>query len=389
MRQKLSAGKYIRNNWRRVMVLIVSLTLCLSLTYITGFLLTTTEVTFTPICLENTKKMQYAFLSTETLGIPEREDYGETVAEQTEFYQALAGRLKSYEGVEEVYCTRIVYSWVVAAVGQLTLEIPLVEQEQIPVLLSHMDATLIEGRLPEAPGEIVLDSASVKNQGYELNDYFSQEVYTDSYRLVGILSCDSYFGCGIPSENYAFAYLGIVILSDGSVSDISSLLSEEGIWVQQNRDMIIDEAWGQNFLKEEIIDQIGNASSIVYVGILLLLAAAVLIVYMMYLRDRHSEWCLYCSIGYSRKDIWSSIIRELLFTFGVAFLAGTGIIALAEAALYRWMIVPLGLRCRFFLPDMVRQIIASYVLILGLLQLPIYRALYRIRTVDAIDEEFM
>ena len=69
MPQKLSAMKYIRNNKRRVSVLVVSLCLCFVLTYLTQFLLSSLEETVTPIVMENTKKIQYISLAGSSLGL--------------------------------------------------------------------------------------------------------------------------------------------------------------------------------------------------------------------------------------------------------------------------------------------------------------------------------
>ena len=45
----------------------------------------------------------------------------------------------------------------------MTVEMPCVARQEIPVLLKHFDAELLEGRLPEKEGEVVLDEASMKN----------------------------------------------------------------------------------------------------------------------------------------------------------------------------------------------------------------------------------
>ena len=59
MWQKLSAMKYIKNNKRRVSVLIVSLVLCFVLFYLVKFLLSVTVVTFRVMTVGNAEKIQY------------------------------------------------------------------------------------------------------------------------------------------------------------------------------------------------------------------------------------------------------------------------------------------------------------------------------------------
>ena len=70
----------------------------------------------------------------------------------------------------------------------------------------------------------------------------------------------------------------------------------------------------------------------IYMGIIILLLISLTVVYTTYLRDRHNEWCLYCSIGYSRGNIYCAVMRELLFTFGSAFILG-GVISILAAIL--------------------------------------------------------
>ena len=107
----------------------------------------------------------------------------------------------------------------------------------------------------------------------------------------------------------------------------------------------------------------------------------------MYLRDRHNEWCLYCSIGYSRKEIYSLVMRELLFVFGIALVIGIGLAAAAVVAIDFFMLTPQGLKCKYFYPDAIVEILCAYVLLVGALQIPIRYALHRIRTIDAMDDD--
>ena len=349
MPQKLSAMKYIRNNKRRVSVLIVSLCLCFVLTYLTQFLLSSLEETVIPIVMENTKKIQYVSIAGSSFGLDiENLDEEEFNRQYQEKNLELAERLKKHKEISEVYYAQILYVGIAATVGNMTVEMPCVSKQELPLLPKHFDAEILEGRLPEKEGEVVLDEASMKNNGYSLNDIFNEEGYGKSFRIVGVLDCDSYFGCGIPSQTYK---------------------------------------WWKWSVKNEISDVLGNSGNLVYTGIILILTVSLFLVYTTYLRDRHNEWCLYCSIGYSRKSIFFSILRELLFTFAVALLIGTILISGSVVLLDYAMIQPKGIRCRYFQPETLKQILCTYILLLGVLQIPVRYALYRIRTIDAIDDE--
>lgn len=80
-------------------------------------------------------------------------------------------------------------------------------------------------------------------------------------------------------------------------------------------------------------------------------------------------------------------MRELLFTFGSAFILGGVISILAAILLKNFMLVPQGLQCKLFYPKTIVDIFCTWVFLLGILQIPVRYALYRIRTVDAIEDD--
>ena len=176
------------------------------------------------------------------------------------------------------------------------------------------------------------------------------------------------------------------MLSDGTIDDFTLLLNSMGYKFDRNAESIIDKASGGEEIKD-VEAMIDGSTNIVYVFILIVLFIVLLIVYTTYLRDRQNEWCLYSSIGYSKRSIYFSIIRELLFTFAVSLLAGGIIIFFMEIALDYCMIKPAGNRCRYFQPDVLMEILCSYVLLFGMLQIPIRYEIYRIRTIDALDDD--
>ncbi len=382
--QKLSAINYIKNNRHRAAVLIVSLGLCFTAVYLTEFLLSTTEETFSGICLENTKKVQYISLTESSFGLN-----GSEYAEQDlkavieEKNLEIAEKLKNERGIEQVLYAQVIYNMITPAVGNMTVEIPCVDKEEVPIILKHFNAKLIKGRLPENSGEIVLDKKSVQNGGYGLNEYFMEDNYGKSYVIVGVVDCDSYFGCGIINETQELDFM-LTVLSDGSIEDINAIIDKYGIG---QADMVVDYKWGKQFFKSEIRDTIDNSTDGIYMVVIVILSLSVFIVYTMYLRDRHNEWCLYCSIGYQRKVIYFSVLRELLFTFGMAVVLGSIAVCILVNLIDYVMIEPLGINCRYFLPETIGDILCSFILILGMLQIPVRFALYRIQTIDAMDDD--
>ena len=382
--QKLSAMRYIKNNKRRVSVLIVSLTLCFVLTYISFFFLSTTTETFRSVLLDNAEKLQYIEPSARVFDL----DYEMSVEDEyLRKYDIklneLIDRLREKEEIKDAFKAEIVYGTVQSFVGRYTFELPLVTKEEMPILLKHMKAALTEGRLPEKNNEIVLSESAMKNEDYRLGDSLKEN---HSITIVGIIECEYYFGCGI-YEGDTYDNQRICILSDGSIEDLTLFLNNMGYKVDRIREKIIDKTSGEEDLQNDVIDAIEGGTDIVYVFILAVLFIVLLIVYTTYLRDRQNEWCLYSSIGYSKKAIYFSIIRELLFTFAVSLFAGGIIIFFMEAALDYCMIRPMGIKCRYFYPDVLMEIICSYVFLLGMLQLPVRYELYKIRTIDAMDDD--
>lgn len=386
MAQKLSAMNYIKNNKRRTAVLIVSLCLCFVLTYLTMFLLSTTEETFRPILLENSKKIQYISLASSSLGIDvDNLTIEEILPIREQKIKELAKKLETHEGITRVCYAQIFYELVSPAIGQLTYEIPLVETEDIPMILEHFNTKVIEGRMPQNPGELVFDRATMEHRDYVVGQYYDEEDCGDAFQIVGVLDSDSYFGCGVVSDEWEMGAM-LMVLSEG-IDDLRPNLEQEGIKVRENYDSVLDYREEKEFFDKEIVGVIDNSTNAIYVGIMILLSISVLIVYTMYLRERHDEWCLYCSIGYSRKTIYLSILRELLFTFVAAVVIGGVIIAVSELAFDWTMIRPRGLKCRYFNLQALGEILCSYVLIFGILQIPVRYALYKVRTIDAIEDD--
>ena len=171
MPQKLSAMKYIRNNKRRVSVLIVSLCLCFVLTYLTQFLLSSLEETVIPIVMENTKKIQYVSIAGSSFGLDiENLDEEEFNRQYREKNLELAERLKKHKEISEVYYAQILYVGIAATVGNMTVEMPCVSKQEIPVLLKHFDAEILEGTFPESTQQAVINENIRARLGMDIGD---------------------------------------------------------------------------------------------------------------------------------------------------------------------------------------------------------------------------
>lgn len=387
MQQKLSAMNYIKNNKRKVSVLVVSLTMCFVLFYLAQFLLSVAPETFRVFLVERAEKIQYIYLPAYAFDV----DYtGMTNAEIWESvyeeHKKLGKILEENEGIKRVYPVDVAYVTVRAVVGQCSLQVPLLHQGDIDTYLQHLDSRLVKGRMPTEPYELLLDERIMKNGSYHLGD--SIENYPNT-KIVGIVSGERYFACGMAekSDDYSFFNYYLCVLSDGSIEDMTAYIRELGYEFKESDASIIDMKTGQHFLQRDVIDSITNSENLIYIAITTILCISILIVYISYLRDRRNEWCFYCSVGFSRKAIYGSVMRELLFTFGLAIFLACVIIGVSVVVLDYVMIQPLGLICRYFYPEVVLENLCAYAVILGILQLPIRYAIHKIQTIDAIDDD--
>lgn len=383
MRQKLSAMNYIRNNKRRAAVLIVSLALYLLIVYLTQFILSSGTESFKKILSEDKKKMQSVQLPGSAFGI-DRETFESEEAAQAAYKEAeehLMERLREQPGVKTVQKAQGMGVIIYALIGQYSFSFPLGDEAFLKVYMEHMGATLKEGELPDAPGEIILADGIMKNAGLALGQKLSDE----AYQIVGIAESDSYFGGGIEVAERDYGR-SICVLSDGSIEDMAALLREMGYEFSDNETSIFDYKVG-NAEYEEVFAEVETPANLVFRGVMIIMAIMLFLVYTTILRDRHGEWCLYCSIGYSRKSIYFSILREMLFYFTVAVVAGTILTMIGMVTVDALLVVPMGLACKYLDVSVMGEIVCGYAVVFALLQLPIRFALHKIRTVDVMEED--
>ncbi len=388
MLQKISAFYYIKNNKRRVSVLVTSLAMFSIVTYVSMFLLSATSETFEDILTETSRHIQYIQLDGDDLeynysdkqASPE-DIYNEAVNKK---YDEIRNSLINSKGIEDAFVVQTEYSYVASLVGNYYVEIPMLNKTDMEKVLKHMGAVLDSGRLPEKAGEVVLDSMLIKNYGYKLGDGLSQN---NDIKIVGIINCGFYFGCGMADrDNVVFYNPMICVLTDGTVRDLKNTIKKNGVFLENSK--FVDLKDGEIKLQDEITSAISSSTNIIFAGIIVIVATLVVIVSISYMRDRSSEWCLYASIGYSRKAVYFSIVRELLFTFVTAFLIAVVVVILLMKILDILLITELGLQCEYFLFDTLNQILCVYIALFGIMQIPVRIEIFKIKTIDAA-EDFM
>lgn len=117
MSQKISAFYYIKNNKRRISVLVVSLAMFLLVTYLAMFLLSTTAKTFESILTETTKYVQYISLESEDLNL-DYESNPDADSDETYMkavyrkYDEIQNSKKKIKGIKDVFVAQVEYTYV-------------------------------------------------------------------------------------------------------------------------------------------------------------------------------------------------------------------------------------------------------------------------------------
>lgn len=386
MSQKLYARTYLKNNKKRVATLIISLTLCVALNYLTSFLLGVSTETVKPLCYDITRKMQYVSYTDMNMLVgddAEYESFEEAMALYDSELEKLGQKIENdCDKVEKVFAAQSIDASLRALFATWFFEGALMESKDVEAYLDLYDAELIEGRLPQNDGEVVLDSVTMKNNGYSIGD--PVEYYT-LYTIVGVVESDLNLICGTPhpddnSEKTLF------IFSEG-IEDLKEELDKIGVTLDSDYAYWTDYETQTEDFQKNMVDAIEGSTKIVYVGIVILMCIALSVIYITFLRDRHSEWCLYASIGYSRKAVYFSIMRELLFTFILSIVIGAGITALTIVLIDVLYLTPHGLGCSYFNGGAIRDVLLDFLVFFAILQIPVRYALYRIKTIDALGDD--
>lgn len=386
MKSKLSALKFVRNNKKQVWVMMIALALTFMTMYIMNFLFLTTEESFQVLFLEQPKRVAYLALSPDTMGVEQEayatdEEYNLAIDNARE---KVVADIKAHEGISNAVFTQTAYVNYGGIVGQVGYDFPLLSKEQIPQYMDHMEATLIEGRLPENDGEILVDQKVLKNQKMKIGRYFNEKGFGQTFKVVGVLESD-YMTCVGTPMGYTNSGWYIVVLCDEANSDMAKVLKDIGI-TPTEYDTIFDSVdWAQMY-QEMVTEQLDAALLAILIVVIIFLAISILVAYISFMRSRVNEYCLYASIGFGRKDVYGMMMREIVIIFGISIILGAALTIVIMIYLGKFVLEPLGLIYKYFYPEHLLRIVAAFVAIIGLLQIPISVTVNNIKTIDRIEE---
>lgn len=386
MKKGISAVKYIRNNKRTCFVLIIAFALTIMVMYVINFLLSATKESFKTIMLEMPKKVMYANLSDEAYGINE-EDFAtheEYVDKYQETVEETENKMRALDGVKFVKRAQKIDTKYAGIIGMVVYETPLLEKEEIKGYIDHFNAKLIDGKMPEEPGDILVDKNVFANRHYEIGGYYMKEFYGETFKVCGVIESDYMICVGMPN---GFTNSGwyTVICIDEPITQFKDIAEKLDLNISETED-IIDANDYRAFYDDDVVKSIDSSMDIIILVVMIFLAVSVIVAYVSFMRNRVSEYCLYSSIGYSKKSIYAMMMREMIIIFAAGIIIGAMIAGVIVIFLNKTAVEPMGLIGKLVDLNQISKIMTAVICIIGLLQIPAVMTINSIKTIDMIED---
>lgn len=397
--QRLSAWFYLKNNKKRAAILILSFGLYFVLLYGVQFFLQPSVYMDEMIYVHGAEKMQSAYINNLTeineamnLGMdmslwePERSaTVEEKVAEINKGTHEFVKLLQEEGTADHVFVCNSYLVYINSFAGDSFYYIPMMKKEELVTFAEYLNLKVVEGRMPEQPGEVLMDERMAKNKGFAVGDY----LYDSKTKLVGIVEYDTYVAVGIDYADENVPDRHIYLLSQGTIPDMKEYFAKFGIEADIESTSAIEIFSDQtNAIKEveRFAGELQMPLSIMTYVMVFILGLTVFFVYQLHVQERYGEWCLYRSLGYSQKEVYSLAFREFGICMGMSVgLAAviTAVICVIGAALMRSK----GMFYEYLLPHVLLQILGIGTLLAGVMQIPVVIAMQKVKTIDAMEEE--
>ena len=382
----ISSLKYVKNNKRKVGVVITALAVCISGIYLINFLLNSIADSLTPFFKgEAAKKTAFIDISNTTLGVYGNGLEGEEFfASQKEARDRFIEDLKKVPGIKDAVYTQMITADYKSFIGEMHFDYPMLEKDAVPGYLKSINAELISGKMPENDGDVLMDSVLLKNNGLKVGDYLRESIFGKNFKIVGELRSDCYALCAVPN-NFMNSGWALLVTHDGTVTDMKKAMEDAG-WKPTEYDSISDYKEGEKMYKEEVTDVIDVSNRAILLGLSFLVSFAVMVVIISYVRERKNEMCLYRSIGYSGTSIYGMLMGEMGLIFAIAAVFGLVLTVAGLLGLKSLMLDPSGQVSVLYHPEAVLEVAAVLAALLGIVQLPILITLNKIKTIDQVEE---
>lgn len=366
MKTGLSALFYIKNNRKRVFTLTLCIALFSATLYITDFLFGTSEKTFRHLLVEQSEQLQIVIPNSR----PEYEDFVTQLADEADCF-------KKETYVKDAVPVQVTNSYLKCILGQYSVNVYLAPREYMQRFCDWNGIKEYEGTLPEKAGELLVGENLARNNNFTIGEKIND------YTITAIGTCDNYTCFGVPTGKEQSC--GILIYSDGKDVDFKKVYQSFAGEVEPFR--VLDYVTNKEEFEGEILETFDFSSDIITAAGLVILSICLVVLYVLYIRERKEEWCLYQSIGYSNLDIYLCALREMLCVFLSGICIAAGIAALVCTVLDWTTVKPLGLLADYIMPETIFHIFCVQVGMFGLCNLPVFAAIHKIKTVDAIESD--
>jgi len=375
-RSKLSPWPYIRNNRVRTTVLIISLSVFMLMIYCVNYVIGGIGEPFYQSDVAPYDRMQLVASQLDMNGADYETDE-EYLMEAWNRARSACASIPRQDGVVDAKA----FAWqdvpLNSVIGSTSVDCFLFEDaKDCEEYLSHMDAKLVSGRMPEKAGEIVLEKRLINNHK---NDNDLMKYMGDSYEVVGTVKSDYYLAFGIaqPGENDINELL---LIEPGSQINPKETFEQSGYETSWFRDKA-------KALKnhEESIGAMGTVQTLLTAVSGALLLICVSVVLSLHIMDRHSEWCLLHSIGFSTGEIYVMALKEILICVAISVVTGAVLSALTVIGLHTFLYEPIGVAIKLWRGDAIPRILVVFLALIGVAQIPIFTGMRKIQTIDAIE----
>lgn len=368
---KLSAMPYIKGNKKRIIVLIISLSMFVVLSYIVTYIMSACQDPFYQAFCDPYQDMLVACPKITIGEYNSTEEWSELA---TKAVLEKAEEIEKVEGVTGTTLFRRGRVGLKSVVGQGSVICYLFDSDSdSEEFMAYKNIKLLSGRLPEKPGELVIDEKLWKNEGDS-----ALEEMSDNYTIVGHVESDNYyaFGMALPFEND----INLLVYHHDDGTDYAAKIEASGIKLAN----YIDYASSEKEIDNEV-GSLGTVERLIQIVTGVLLAICLLVVLSLHIMDRHQEWCLMNSIGFSTGEIYFMALKELLFCFLLALATGI-LISVGIGFLFEIFVCnSMGIYVGAWQERVIPIVAAVFLGIYGGCQIPLFINIRKVRTVDEIE----
>lgn len=390
--RKLRAWYYLKNNKKRGAILSISFGLYIALLYGVRFFINPMFYTDEAVYLANAERMQSVYvndLSKLSIDLSLWEDESDATQEEmileiNRGMQKFASELEKDQRIDYVFACSTYGINIHTLTSSSYYRAPMVTKEQAKILCDYNKVELLEGTYPQQPGDIILDKNMAKNLKVTIGD----TIFDKSTKVCGIVASKGYFAVGIEYDDL-IVKRNLFFLNQGRLTDLNQYFKEIG-WEATEKDsselQIVSDVITSKKLVQNFKEELQQPLNVMVFVITLVMGITLYLVYQLHVKDRYEEWCLYRSFGYSKREVFQLAFRE----YGICLLGGLGFALFSLLIIFisgSNMMKEQGIVYRYFMPETFWEIVAVMIFMTGVLQIPVLKAMNRITTIDAIEDD--